>query len=348
MGVLIFRPGAGTTAATRQSPTTDVAAAPNGTVPQPGARRSSPARTVQPETADVATEARKQAAQAQSQPAPDRRAKAHEVLKTPTSRGLTAESAAKGPDTSKKQLRTVTPELAKAKPQEIPAKDVAPPKMEKREAMANVTDWGDPIDPDGDCRVVVEPARVKIFIPGKPHILSAEIRGLNAPRILRNVRGDFDARVSVAGVFQPAGKSTVKAYLFPYHGAGILLWQDEENYVRLEIASEMQRGKRRPYVNFEYRKAGALAVSTGLNNADSSSHLRLRRRGGEIYAGFGPDGHHWTSFPPLVVNLKDQLSIGLTAINTATRPLDAELEGFQVSEMSTTGKAAGDGGSKAP
>jgi hypothetical protein len=347
-GVLIFRPGAGTTTAARESPKTDVAAAPNGPVPQTAARRGSTAPIVPPETADTPTEARKQAAQAPGQRAADRAAKSQEVLKKQASRGLTAESTAKDQDASKKQLPTATPELAKAKRQEIPAKDAAPQKVEARKAMPNATDWGDAIDPDGDCRVVVEPAMVKIFVPGKPHILSAEIRGLNAPRILRKVRGDFDARVSVAGVFQPAGRSTVKAYPFPYHGAGILLWQDEENYVRLEIATEMQRGKRRPYVNFEYRKAGALAVSGGLNNADSSSHLRLRRRGGEIYAAFGPDGLHWTSFPPLVVNLKEQLSIGLTAINTATRPLDAELEGFEVSETSTPGKAASDGGSKAP
>ena len=99
--------------------------------------------------------------------------------------------------------------------------------------------------------------RASIFVPAKPHILSAEIGRLNAPRILREVRGDFDARVTVAGVFHPAGRSTVRAYASPYHGGGILLWQDQENYVRLEIAADVQHGKSRPYVNFEYRKDGA-------------------------------------------------------------------------------------------
>ena len=76
----------------------------------------------------------------------------------------------------------------------------------------------------------------------------------------------------------------------PYHGAGLIIWQDEGNYVRLEIATDLQHGRQRPYVNFEYRKEGALAVSSGMRNGDGSHHLRLKRRGDEVFASFGPDG----------------------------------------------------------
>ena len=112
---------------------------------------------------------------------------------------------------------------------------------------------------------------------------------MNAPRILRDIKGDFDLSVRVAGTSHPGGKATTTVYS-PYHGAGLLIWQDEENYVRLEIAADLQHGKARPYVNFEYRKEGALAVSSGIMNTDGSNHLRLKRRGDEIYASFGPDG----------------------------------------------------------
>jgi regulation of enolase protein 1 (concanavalin A-like superfamily) len=347
-GVFIFRRGAGTNAAARPSPTTAVAAGPSEAVGQSGARRSSPAPAVLPLTAETPAQARNKAAKATGDAAPVRVAKSQEPPPKQPARDVTAESIAKHQEISKSTAPPVPLELAKAKRQEIPAKEASSPRAEARKGITNSTAWGDAIDPDGDCRVVVEPTRVRIFVPGKPHILSAEIHGMNAPRILREVRGDFDARVSVAGVFHPAGRSTFKAYPSPYHGAGILLWQDEENYVRLEIAADVQRGKIRPYVNFEYRKDGTLAVSNGLKNDDSSSHLRLRRRGEEIYAAFGPDGVRWTSFPPLVVKINDRLKIGVTAINTATRPLEAQLDGFEVSENSSPGKAAGDGGSNAP
>jgi regulation of enolase protein 1 (concanavalin A-like superfamily) len=192
-------------------------------------------------------------------------------------------------------------------------------------------EWGGPIDPDGDCKIDQDQSenKITIAVPGTPHLLSAELGRMNAPRLLRNVQGDFDALVKVSGVFHPSGKTTAKEY-DPYHGAGILLWQDEDNYVRLEIAADVQHGKSRPYVNFEYRKDGALAASRGLKIGDGSSHLRMERRGDEIHAAFGPDGVHWTSFPALTAKLKDRLLVGVSAINTATKPLTAELVGFEL------------------
>ena len=194
-------------------------------------------------------------------------------------------------------------------------------------------DWGDPIDPDGDCSFGLDGRedRIRIAVPGTPHVLSAELGRMNAPRILREVIGDFDATVRVAGAFHPAGSRTVKEYT-PYHGAGILLWQDADNYVRLEIAADLQHGKVRPYANFELRKDGALAVSRGLKIEDGASHLRLRRRGDEISAAVSNDGLIWKSLTPLSAKLKERLSIGVSAINTATKPLTVELEGFDVSE----------------
>lgn len=76
-----------------------------------------------------------------------------------------------------------------------------------------------------------------------------------------------------------------------------------------------------------------MADSKGHKIVDGSNYLRLKRRGAEIVGAFGPDGVHWTSFPPLSANLKDRLKVGVSAINTSTKPLTAELEGFKVSEM---------------
>ena len=77
--------------------------------------------------------------------------------------------------------------------------------------------------------------KITIIVPGTPHLLSAELGRMNAPRLLRDMHGDFDALVRVGGVFHTSGRATVREYA-PYHGAGILLWQDEDNYIRLEIA----------------------------------------------------------------------------------------------------------------
>ena len=216
-------------------------------------------------------------------------------------------------------------------------------------AMPVRDDWGKPIDPDGDCKFEIDEDnnRIKIAIPGTPHVLSAELGRGNAPRLLRPAGGNFDVSVSVGGVFHPSGRATTKEYA-PYHGAGILVWQDERNYVRLEIATDIRRGKVRSYANFELRRGGALAVSKGLENKDGSTHLRLERRGSEVRAAFGPDGVRWTRFEPLLVDFDDRLSVGVVAINSATKPLNAGLEMFSITRKNKAGDKGFEGDDKSP
>jgi regulation of enolase protein 1 (concanavalin A-like superfamily) len=201
----------------------------------------------------------------------------------------------------------------------------------------NPADWGTVIDPDGDCQVVPDATtnRVTILVPGSAHLLSAEIGGMNAPRILHDITGDFEVRVRVTGTSHPGGKATTIEYN-PYHGAGILLWQDPENYVRLEIAADLRKGKGFPYANFELRQAGRLAVTRGYKILDGSSDLRLERRGDEIHGAVSADGNHWTLLPPLVAHLEDRVRVGVVAVNSASKPLKAGFEGLQVTGQPAT------------
>ena len=118
----------------------------------------------------------------------------------------------------------------------------------------------------------------------------------------------------------------------PYHGAGILLWQDKQNYVRLEIASDLDHPKHRPYANFELRREGRITASLGLPIKDGSTWIRLERRGNELNAAFSPDGVRWTSFTPLTIEFDDRLSFGIAAMNSATTPLKVEFQQFSITE----------------
>ncbi len=63
--------------------------------------------------------------------------------------------------------------------------------------------WGDAVDPDRDCIFELDRRenKVRISVPGKTHILSAEIGRVNAPRILRDTKGEFDVSVQFAASF---------------------------------------------------------------------------------------------------------------------------------------------------
>jgi len=197
--------------------------------------------------------------------------------------------------------------------------------------------WGVLVDPDGDCRLSLDEVRhtATMEVPGKPHVLSAELGRLNAPRTLRPVSGDFQVRAHVLRTEPVGGRATTKEYP-PYHGGGILLWQDPKNYVRLEIATDLYRGKSRHYANFEYRQKSRLVSSEGQSSEAGSAYLRLERRGDAITASFSTDGARWVYFPGLSVTLAEDLKIGLVGINTATKPLVARFEDYRVTALPRT------------
>src|SRR5688572_5897260 len=97
--------------------------------------------------------------------------------------------------------------------------------------------WGEWIDPDGDCDVKAEGAALLITVPGKPHDLwpenpKPEVR-TNAPRVLRNVEGDFTVQVKAV--------DSVKAAK-GFRAATLLIWQDDKNFVRLDDACTTRPG----------------------------------------------------------------------------------------------------------
>jgi regulation of enolase protein 1 (concanavalin A-like superfamily) len=197
-----------------------------------------------------------------------------------------------------------------------------------------VTGWGRVVDVWRDCDLALdlEHDRLKIQVPGTPHVLSAEVPELpmNAPRIVRPVRGDFTATVHVLGRLQPGPSRTT--HYDPYHGAGLIVWQDPSNYLRLERAVGFVNGRNLPYINYELREGGRLAVSRGITVADHSLFLKLRRQGAAFWAWYSHDGRRWAELQRLDASLADRVEVGVVAVNSSERTLTAELEGLSVED----------------
>ena len=197
--------------------------------------------------------------------------------------------------------------------------------------------WAEVIDPDGDCRIVLDGGKVTVAIPGTKHDLSVEVGDMNSPRILRNIEGDFIAQVKVSGNVRHNGKRTSGHYL-AYHGAGLLLWQAGRTYIRLERAAVVGQDRAVVhYANFELRKDGIL-IETGVTGFEipvQDTYLRLERRGGRIFGSASEDGIRWQSFDPITVELNKDLKLGIGAINTSTEPFKAEFSELDVFRKET-------------
>jgi regulation of enolase protein 1 (concanavalin A-like superfamily) len=184
--------------------------------------------------------------------------------------------------------------------------------------------WGEVIDPDGDCQVNLDKGTLTIAVPATKHDLSVEAADMKAPRVLRDVEGDFIAQVKVSGNVRHTGARLSDDYL-AYHGAGLLLWVDGQTYVRLERAAVVQEnGEVIHYANFELRREGKVASSHSMEIPDQETYLRLERQGERVVGSVSEDGIQWTAFEPLAIGLAKSVKLGVAAINTSTDPFKAE------------------------
>jgi regulation of enolase protein 1 (concanavalin A-like superfamily) len=206
---------------------------------------------------------------------------------------------------------------------------------DEHEARPNeVPGWGRVIDPWRDCDVSLDRdnERLKIQVPGTPHVLSAEVPQLpmNAPRVLHRVRGDFTADVHVLGRLEPGPTRTT--HYDPYHGAGLIVWQDPSNYLRLERAVGTINGRHHPYINYELRAGGVLAVTRGFTIEDGPVWLKLRRRGAAFWAWYSYDGRRWVALRRIDASFADRVEVGVVAVNSAEQTLSAELEMLNIED----------------
>ena len=86
---------------------------------------------------------------------------------------------------------------------------------EEKPAQTTIAGWGTVTDSDIDCeyRFTADQRKLCITVPATPHDLSP-IRGLNAPRVLRSVSGDFTVQVKITSDFKPGVNSTGKGRPF--------------------------------------------------------------------------------------------------------------------------------------
>jgi len=203
------------------------------------------------------------------------------------------------------------------------------------------------IDPDKDCRLFkdAENNRIKIEIPGdKLHTLAPELVAQldkkkplhNAPMTLTAVQGDFAAFVEVVGEISPGlalpedrqGNHIASTF----QGAGLLLYQDRDNFVRLERTSGVAAGSMHliDKVLFEVIKGGKRVESqTYPLPPEGPAYLLLMRRKGRVAWG---TSHDRAALPVPIkgINLDfpAKVKIGLSATNISADAFTATFENF--------------------
>jgi regulation of enolase protein 1 (concanavalin A-like superfamily) len=190
--------------------------------------------------------------------------------------------------------------------------------------------WGSAIDPDGDCQIDVKDKVLSITVPGTLHDLNADIDKYNAPRVLREVTGDFMMQVKIVGEFKPGSTST-NSKSFPYNGAGLFVWRDSDNFIRLERGAIIGRGgKPGTFATFEEREGGSTGAQHNGPLTPGTAYLQMARRGKTIYGAVSKDGKNWTALRPIDTVWPAKLKVGVNAINSGNEAFVVRFEDFKL------------------
>lgn len=201
-----------------------------------------------------------------------------------------------------------------------------------------IAGWGRVVDPDGDCTVTDSNGTITVTVPGTTHDLSSYhsiYKKRNAPRILQEVEGDFTVEVKVTGRFDP-GKDATLPETDPFNGAGLLLWADDENFLRLErnVWTTPHGGHSSYQPLFQYWKDDK-DLTPNVPSAKpffkgQSTYLRITRQGNQIRAAVSNDGVDWIETNSVTVQFPQKIEVGVDAISTSKQPFTVEFTGLKL------------------
>jgi regulation of enolase protein 1 (concanavalin A-like superfamily) len=199
--------------------------------------------------------------------------------------------------------------------------------------------WDRPVDPDNDCKITIKDGTVTMELPGGDHELDPNPKRnrFNAPRLLRDLEGDFVMQVRVSASFRPSAKSSVKGE-DPRVAAGLVLIPAEKNYIRLEYGAYWRNEKQTNGFSNRMRgqQLGINVEYVHWNPKDwvpneEHIYLRIEREGNWIRNVLSPDGKTWerhnSSKDP---KLPSKFKVGLAAYSTSTEPFKVRFDQFKL------------------
>ena len=161
---------------------------------------------------------------------------------------------------------------------------------------------------------------------------------MDAPRVIQTVQGDFVASVRLKKSQWPSPGTGVNAdQPLSYVSAGLLVWQDELNLLRLQRAANGDTGFVGSFGQFisDGKNIGGSLMpradeATYQRRVNQDAYLRLERKAGRFVLWKSNDGRNWTMLQTQgqALTLADKVSVGVFVINATNRPIQREFTDF--------------------
>jgi hypothetical protein len=182
--------------------------------------------------------------------------------------------------------------------------------------------------PDKTCSYTLKGGEPRISLPADDQLLGADRVGAknNAPRVLREVEGDFTATVRVT--FPTPGKLP-KGY-WPYWSGGLVAWESEDQYLVVRrFNGAVNASEDGIYCHNRNTTVNTL-LCQGFRKTVDQAFLRLQREGQKATVGWSLDGTKWTDFRPLDVAWGAKVKVGVVAENCIGVPVEITFDRYSL------------------
>jgi regulation of enolase protein 1 (concanavalin A-like superfamily) len=178
--------------------------------------------------------------------------------------------------------------------------------------------WTDPND-DATYDFTAHTGFLRLTVPADNDL--AGVTNYDAPRLWFPYNGNFALETLVE--FNPQEI---------YQGAGLLVWQDENSFLRIEFGFGGMGGEAKNAV-FVKQEEGSLILVNGVDlpNTVESIELRLQRDGNQFTAWYRQAGGSWQEIGSTELILGPTVDVGITQVTQyTTSEISADFDYFKV------------------
>jgi regulation of enolase protein 1 (concanavalin A-like superfamily) len=183
-------------------------------------------------------------------------------------------------------------------------------------------------DPDKGAEFRNSGGALIIGVPPGPRLLASSGTHLNAPRVWREVRGNFAVSVRVSFVVRPAVPPKFADLYESRAGGGLVLWRDADNFLTLTRDERESEGKPGEYFRSQWAHGPSGASLADYRAPGRSGHLRAERRGKTVECSYSTDGKKWTPLGSYTTEWPDAIKVGVVAENGFKAPFEVAFDQY--------------------
>jgi hypothetical protein len=206
-----------------------------------------------------------------------------------------------------------------------------PPEDEQAKLLRLYGTW---VDPDGDCRCELTEGKLRISVPDNHHSINSDDFLMNAPRVWKEVEGDFTAEVRVTFPICPppvpkasAGSSS------GFRAGGLIAWSSAEEYTRVVRRDIALEGISRETFGWYFQVPAARHLDTDTGDPGQVSkcgYVRLSRAGTTWTAAKSRDGEQWEGYLMKHEGDWGKVKVGLVVENGYKVPFAAVFDQYRL------------------